>query len=72
MLGNRDNNEPVLELDVIDSIDKAATLLHTRPYTVALAGAGISKESGIPTFRGNDGLWTKKWGTTSRPISTIY
>lgn len=24
---------------------------------VALTGAGISAESGIPTFRGNDGLW---------------
>ncbi len=24
---------------------------------VFLTGAGISKESGIPTFRGNDGLW---------------
>lgn len=59
MHSNHDDNEPVLELDVIDSIDKAATLLRTRPYTVALAGAGISKESGIPTFRGNDGLWTK-------------
>lgn len=27
--------------------------------TVVLTGAGISKESGIPTFRGEDGLWKK-------------
>jgi NAD-dependent SIR2 family protein deacetylase len=24
---------------------------------VVLTGAGISAESGLPTFRGNDGLW---------------
>jgi len=27
---------------------------------VVLTGAGISAESGIPTFRGKDGLWRKK------------
>lgn len=26
-------------------------------YIVALTGAGISKESNVPTFRGKDGLW---------------
>lgn len=29
----------------------------TRKKIVVLTGAGISKESGIPTFRGSDGLW---------------
>jgi len=28
-------------------------------YLVALTGAGVSAESGIPTFRGKDGLWNK-------------
>ncbi len=27
--------------------------------TVVLTGAGISAESGVPTFRGKDGLWNK-------------
>jgi len=33
-------------------------LLNTKKLTV-LSGAGISAESGIPTFRGADGLWQK-------------
>lgn len=28
-------------------------------YLTALTGAGVSAESGIPTFRGKDGLWNK-------------
>jgi NAD-dependent deacetylase len=28
-------------------------------HTVAFTGAGISSESGIPTYRGEGGLWTK-------------
>lgn len=28
-------------------------------YVVAFTGAGISAESGVPTFRGDDGLWKK-------------
>lgn len=37
---------------------EVASLLKNR-NNVALTGAGISKESGIPTFRGKDGLWKK-------------
>ena len=28
-----------------------------KPICVVLTGAGISAESGIPTFRAGDGLW---------------
>ena len=38
--------------------DIAAGLKNSR-YTVAFTGAGISAESGIPTYRGEGGLWTK-------------
>jgi NAD-dependent deacetylase len=27
------------------------------PYVAVLTGAGVSAESGVPTFRGKDGLW---------------
>ncbi len=42
-----------------DAIRRAARLLADSRYCIALTGAGISAESGIPTFRGKDGLWTK-------------
>lgn len=32
-------------------------LIHASPYTVAFTGAGVSAESGIPTFRGDEGIW---------------
>ena len=41
------------------AIARAADLLAGSTYTVALTGAGMSKESGIPTFRGEGGLWTR-------------
>src|SRR5258708_19187375 len=37
----------------------AAELLSTARRGLALTGAGISAESGIPTFGGDGGLWTK-------------
>lgn len=40
-------------------IRKAAEILSSAEYVMALTGAGISVESGIPPFRGPGGLWTK-------------
>ena len=40
-------------------IDRATELLLSARYVVALTGAGMSVESGIPPFRGPGGLWTK-------------
>jgi NAD-dependent deacetylase len=40
-------------------ISKAAKDLHQAKNVVALTGAGISIESGIPPFRGKGGLWEK-------------
>lgn len=43
--------------DFADSIASAARIIHQSHHLIALTGAGISKESNVPTFRGADGLW---------------
>jgi NAD-dependent deacetylase len=40
-------------------IRRAAALIRASRHAVALTGAGLSAESGIPTYRGPDGVWTK-------------
>jgi len=40
-------------------ISKAVELIKSSKYVIAFTGAGISAESGIPTFRGSDGLWRR-------------
>jgi len=42
-----------------DGIKEAAALLKQSTKTVALTGAGVSTESGIPDFRGKGGLWSR-------------
>ncbi len=42
-----------------EQIKKAAGDLNAAKHVVALTGAGISVESGIPPFRGKGGVWEK-------------
>ena len=42
-----------------EKIRHAAEMLLAARYPIALTGAGMSVESGIPPFRGPGGLWTK-------------
>ncbi len=42
-----------------EAVHQAAKIIAESRLLVALTGAGISAESGIPTFRGKDGLWSK-------------
>lgn len=44
---------------MIKHVQEAARLLLSSQKTVALTGAGISVESGIPPFRGKGSLWDK-------------
>jgi NAD-dependent deacetylase len=41
------------------AFEQAAGLLTSCRYVIALTGAGVSVESGIPPFRGPGGLWTR-------------
>jgi NAD-dependent deacetylase len=40
-----------------DRYDRAAALLRQAKRVAVLTGAGVSAESGVPTFRGGGGLW---------------
>ena len=45
--------------DLISDIESAVALLRPAGMILVFTGAGISTESGIPDFRGPDGLWSK-------------
>ncbi len=44
------------------TVQRAADIIAESNYVVAMTGAGMSVESGVPPFRGTNGLWTK-YGT---------
>lgn len=43
--------------ELIRAVEAARTRLASAKSPTALTGAGVSAESGVPTFRGADGLW---------------
>lgn len=47
----------------LEKLSQAANLIRKAKYAVAFTGAGISVASGIPPFRGENGLWN-----TTNPI----
>lgn len=46
-------------MDSISFSPHLLTAIQNARQVVALTGAGISAESGVPTFRGDDGIWKK-------------
>ena len=47
-----------MDADLVDPVDRAASLVATATSVTVLTGAGISTDSGIPDFRGPNGVWT--------------
>lgn len=45
--------------DAAKGVERAAALLRRGRINVALTGAGVSTESGLPDFRSRDGLWAQ-------------
>jgi mono-ADP-ribosyltransferase sirtuin 6 len=46
--------------DLNERIDTLAEWMVQAKYLVVFTGAGISTDSGLPDFRGPDGLWTRR------------
>ena len=44
----------------IGTTKEIANLIKKKKKVIFMTGAGVSAASGIPTFRDNDGYWTKK------------
>ncbi len=40
-------------------LEELTSIIQQSRHGVVLTGAGISAESGVPTFRGNEGIWEK-------------
>jgi NAD-dependent SIR2 family protein deacetylase len=54
-------------------IQTLAWWLYESRYLVVFSGAGISTESGLPDFRGPDGVWTRRdKGLPPRPMRTSW
>jgi len=53
----RDDSPAEEKMD--NEIERAAKMIVAASYVICLAGAGISVESGIRTFRGPGGIWTE-------------
>ena len=47
-----------MDADLADAVDRAASLVIRATSVAVLTGAGISTDSGIPDFRGPNGVWT--------------
>ena len=62
----------ILRMDESQTIEQVAEWLRFSSNTVVLTGAGISTESGIPDFRGPQGVWTKDPGAEMRATIQYY
>ena len=57
-----------------ERIKRLAQWMFEAKYLVVFTGAGISTESGLPDFRGPDGIWTRQekgLPTKTRPFTSV-
>ncbi len=57
---------------VIEDFKEAIRLIKQSNFTVALTGAGVSVESGLPDFRSSDGIWNKYDITKYAYLANFY
>ena len=57
MVGETEN---MVAADLDNRIDTLAQWMFEAKHLVVFTGAGISTESGLPDFRGPDGIWTRQ------------
>ena len=60
--------------DLEDRIKRLAQWMFEAKHLVVFTGAGISTESGLPDFRGPDGIWTRQekgLPPKPRPFSSV-
>jgi NAD-dependent SIR2 family protein deacetylase len=58
-----------MKLDLERRVNTLAQWVFEAKYLVVFTGAGISTESGLPDFRGPDGIWTRRdKGLTPKPM----
>lgn len=51
--------------------EEAATFLVGKKNILVLTGAGVSAASGIPTFRGDNGFWSRSYGGITDPTEIL-
>ena len=60
------------DADLIDAIAAARRLVSAAQSVAVLTGAGISTDSGIPDFRGPNGVWTKNPEAEKKSHIDVY
>jgi len=68
---NQGEGENMVASDLAGRIATLARWMYEARHLVVFSGAGISTDSGLPDFRGPDGLWTRRakgLPTPSRPF----
>jgi NAD-dependent deacetylase len=64
--------DPVARAGASDEIERARGLVAAARRVLVLSGAGISTDSGIPDFRGPNGVWTKNPSAEKSATLHVY